>query len=415
MQPLILSIPGDFWDVQIYEGRLYLWHYDGRLSVYDWEKLVELVYPEARWSFIAKAAWLHGNLLYHPAVRTVFEDPKFYDLFDKQYASLIADSPVITPPNILEESLYGEQDNPVKELPTDTEIFNDILYLVTYEGLWSATVRKNRRYLVNSRPEKCWDAQVYSVAASHGQIALSAGNEGLFEYDMRHDGDGDGVTQLTPRHSSYADWTFASVYSTSLVTGSCLLAFNWKQGARGLRREFVREIDESEILWGRDGEGLSWGAGDKICGLSGEEVAVVKYVQNYVRNRKSGSSKGSSDFDKTISSDHQGAIYAKPSRLKDPFGSVGKISFDAGAEVVKAGLAYFGVLLETTDRFLVYRSDGEIWSIPGPIVRWRTYPRSKYYGNHLHIIVQDAVYIVAFMHDYWQQQTKKIAGIRYRN
>ena len=27
MHPLKLTIPGDFWDVQIYKGRLYLWHY----------------------------------------------------------------------------------------------------------------------------------------------------------------------------------------------------------------------------------------------------------------------------------------------------------------------------------------------------------------------------------------------------
>ena len=77
MQPLILSIPGDFWDVQIYRGRLYLWHYDGRLSVYDWERLIELVYPKAKRLFAIKAAWLRGNSLYHPDVLAVFEDPAF--------------------------------------------------------------------------------------------------------------------------------------------------------------------------------------------------------------------------------------------------------------------------------------------------------------------------------------------------
>ena len=89
---------------------------------------------------------------------------------------------------------------------------------------------------------------------------------------------------------------------------------------------------------------------------------------------------------------------------EEPFKSVGTIRFSAGAEVVKAGLTYFGVLLEMTDRLLVCRSDDEVWSIPGPIVRWRTYPRAEYYENHLHVVVQDAVHIVAFMHDYWQQQ-----------
>ena len=405
MQPLVLSIPGDFWDVQIYRGRLYLWHYDGHLSVYNWEKLVELAYPGASQSLAVKAAWLRGNSLYDPDVLAVFKDPAFRDVLEREYARLVAHPPVITP-NMLRQALYGEQDNLVKELPTDTEIFNSVLYLVTYEGLWSATAhRNNPRYPVSSRPQKRWDAPLYSATAAHGLLALSAGEDGLFEYDLRGRNRGDdfnddiqfssgtlaqrAVKQLTHRHSSYADWAFASVYSTSLIAGSYLLAFDWQRDpaeTRLLRRTFVREIDESEILRGRHKASLSWGAGDKICGLSGEEVEVVRYVQKHVR----------------VPTD------------EEPFKSVGTIRFSAGAEVVKAGLTYFGVLLEMTDRLLVCRSDDEVWSIPGPIVRWRTYPRAKYYENHLHVVVQDAVHIVAFMHDYWQQQGSKIAGVTYR-
>ena len=432
MQPLMLSIPGDFWDVQIYSGRLYLWHYDGRLSVYDWERLIELAYPKASQSLAVKAAWLRGNFLYHPDVLAVFEDPAFRKLLDRELAELAAEVPVITP-KMLEKSLYGEQDNPVKELPTDTEIFNNILYLVTYGGLWSATAhRNNRRYPVSSRPKKRWDAQIYSASASHGRMALSAGDDGLFEYDLRSRNRGEdsgnvhypGVTrdksrvaQLTRRHSSYADWVFASVYSTSLVAGSCLLAFGWQHDSantRRFRREFVREIDESEILQSGDGAGLSWGAGDKICGLSGEEVTVVRYVQSSVRKPKNEAPEALFDSDGTIPSSREATTDAELSRPEAPFDSVGTIPLSAGAEIIKAGLAYFGILLETTDQLLVYRSDNEVWSTPGPIVRWRTYPRAKYYENHLHIVVQDAVHIVAFMHDYWQQQKEKIAGITYR-
>ena len=222
----------------------------------------------------------------------MFEDPAFRKLLEKELGKLTAEAPVITP-KMLEKSLYGEQDNPVKELPTDTEIFKNILYLVTYEGFWSATAhRKNRRYPVSSKPKKRWDAQVYSASASHGRIALSAGNDGLYEFDVDYSngfedrGDA-GIAPLSSRHSSYADWAFASIYNTSLVGRSCLLAYSWQDDSTDPRRRsrtFVREVDESEILKNGHGADLSWGAGDKICNLLGDELTVTRYVQQNVTN-----------------------------------------------------------------------------------------------------------------------------------
>ena len=433
MQPLVLSIPGDFWDVQIYRGRLYLWHYDGRLSVYDWERLIELAYPKATRSLAVNAAWLRGNSLYNPDVLAVFDDPAFRKVLDKQHEELRHDTPVITS-EMLEKSLYGVQDNPVSELPTDTEIFNNILYLVTYDGLWSATAhRNNDRYPVSSKPKKRWDAQIYSISASQGRIALSAGDDGLFEFDVRT-GDDDtnsgnvyfpgsndengSVSQLTGRHSSYADWAFASVYSTSLVGESCLLAFGWQPDPASsgrLRREFVREIDESEILQTGRVAGLSWGAGDKICGIYGTEVTVMRYVQKNVTKPETDTHKALLVSDRTTTPFSAKAMTdAADRRAESPFDSVGSVPLKEEADVIKAGLAYFGILLETPDQLHVFRSDDKVWSMAGPIVRWRIYPRTKYYENHLHIIVEDAVHIVAFLHDYWQPQEEKIAGIRYR-
>lgn len=434
MQPLVLSIPGDFWDVQIYRGRLYVWHYDGRLSVYDWERLIDLAYPKAGGSLAVKAAWLRGNSLYNPDVLAVFDDPAFRKLLDTSLEELRAEVPVITPA-LLNQALYGEQDNPVSELPTDTVIINNRLYLVTYGGLWSATAhRNNRRYPVSSRPKKHWDAQVYSASASQGRMVLSAGDDGLFELDLRSrdddtnggnvyfsgsDGKNGSVSQLTGRHSSYADWAFASVYSTSLVGESCLLAFGWQPDparSGGLRREFIREFDGSEIFRTERVNGLSWGAGDKVCGISGGEVTVMRYVQKNVTKPETDAPRALlvSDRAMTASSD-TGVNETNHQRRESPFGSVGSIPLKEKTDAIKAALAYFGILLETSDQLHVYRSDCDVWSAQGPIVRWRTYPRAKFYENHLHIVVEDAVHIVAFMHDYWENQEEKIAGIRYRH
>ena len=434
MQPLVLSIPGDFWDVQIYRGRLYLWHYDGRLSVYDWERLIELAYPKASRSFAAKAAWLRGDSLYHPNVLAVFDDPGFRKALDSDFDGLRAETPVITP-QLLNGALYGEQDNPVKELPTDTEIYNNVLYLVTYDGFWSAkTHSKHLRNPVSSRPQKRWDAPVYSASASQGRMALSAGDEGLFDYDLRSrddhpnggnvyfprsDYENGSVNRLTGRHSSYADWASASVYSTSLVGESCLLAFRRQHdpiGSRRFRRQFIREIPESEILQTGREKGLSWGAGDKICGIDGAELTVMRYVQTNVTEPETESPQAMLVSERTIApSNFDAKTDTELARAESPFDSVGSIPLKLESDVIKAGLAYFGILIETSDKLHVFRSDNEAWSMAGPIVRWRTYPRAKYYENHLHIVVEDAVHIVAFMHDYWQNQEDKIAGIRYRH
>ena len=41
MQPIKITLKGDFYDCQIYRGRLYLWTFDGALKVYDWNELVQ--------------------------------------------------------------------------------------------------------------------------------------------------------------------------------------------------------------------------------------------------------------------------------------------------------------------------------------------------------------------------------------
>ena len=40
MHTLKVIVPGEFYDSQIYNGRLYLWKIDGSLITIDWDKLV---------------------------------------------------------------------------------------------------------------------------------------------------------------------------------------------------------------------------------------------------------------------------------------------------------------------------------------------------------------------------------------
>ena len=53
-----------------------------------------------------------------------------------------------------------------------------------------------------------------------------------------------------------------------------------------------------------------------------------------------------------------------------------------------------------------------VW-LSGEPINWRVFPRSKFYENHLHIVYPDRLEILSFNDDYFVDQEKKKAGIRY--
>jgi len=46
----------------------------------------------------------------------------------------------------------------------------------------------------------------------------------------------------------------------------------------------------------------------------------------------------------------------------------------------------------------------------GESVHWRVFPRSENYSNQLHIIYEDHIQIVSFVHDYFVDQSQKLLG-----
>lgn len=72
---------------------------------------------------------------------------------------------------------------------------------------------------------------------------------------------------------------------------------------------------------------------------------------------------------------------------------------------------HFGVVIDYGKSVRVIESDSEIiFDIIEFPVRWRVFPRSRRYLNHLHLILEDRIEIFSFNHDYFLAQRKKIAG-----
>ena len=76
---------------------------------------------------------------------------------------------------------------------------------------------------------------------------------------------------------------------------------------------------------------------------------------------------------------------------------------------------YFGNIIECENALIVIQSDNDSFTIEEPITRWRVYPRSKNYENHLHVILDDRIEIYSFCHDYFINQNEKEIGIQFSN
>ncbi|MGI0489473.1 hypothetical protein ACN4EK_29005 [Pantanalinema rosaneae CENA516] len=394
MQPLKITIYGDFWDCQIYRGRLYLWYADGSIGVYNWDALVEDSFRSKVDELVLQCAFTRGDYLYGDTLFLLFEDADIKKTLFKKF-SKASEKNLSVSSKKLQEFEFSRQKNPVQELPTDTCIYSNTLFTIADSGVYSASVhKKGMRFGVSKRPKKLWDCPLISMKASRNALAMAGGEEGVFELhlDNYHGSFSnlerveDRIYKISNHHSSLVDWSFASLYSSSYVDTGFLAAFGWdeNQDTRKFERKFKKIIPDSVIF---DKIGFSWGSQEKIYLANCNTIEVVKYVQS------------------GVGSDNE----------SNAFQHLESINFDAShGDITSGGIAYFGVIVEYEDALSVLCSDDTLITFPEAVTRWRVYPRSKRYENHLHIVYEDRLVVYSFNHDYFVDQVHKVKGIQYR-
>jgi len=378
---------------------------DGRLLTYKWDEFIESLCVEKELRLALECGFCRGDYLYNPNFELLFSDHeivkvlklKFEELSKRTFEFQIKD---------LDKYLYGEQENPLKTLCADSDIYNNHLYVATDFGLWQTSVhRRSKKYPVSSKPEKVWDGRLLSLkSSSNGRLALSAGDDGLFEFDINDRSYFKNtylnvefkkiernLFQLNKRHSFLSNWNYSSIYSTSNVDESYMMLFGWgKNEMKEMELVYKKLLNESELfqLSGNTNRSqLSWGCDNKIykTSISGG-IDVIDYTQKYVLEE-----------DTPAFTDIQ-HIALQPWK----------------GDVVSGGVAYFGVIIECENALVVMQDDNDFFNIPDVATRWRTYPRSRRYENHLHVISEDRLDVYSFNHDYFRSQEGKKIGIRYR-
>lgn len=401
MQPVKITIKGDYYDCQIYRGRLYLWTFDGDLKVYNWNDIVQSFIKKDTDKIAMTFCFLDGNYLYKSSLIELFKDVDFKKLLLDKFAQI--EKPVFQlTEKQLEKFLFGQQETPTGVLPTDTEIYSNKLYFIHEQGLFSGSAHraKSDKFPVSSRPSKLWDCNLLSIKANkYPQLALSGGNEGLFELNMATSLPSNlerveqrsPIFQISKGHSSFSNYSYLNIYNTSLIENSFLAMFKWnitkdKNQRDKPLRDYDTNINDKEIFNVKNKRHfISWGIEDKIYKATEGGFEIIKY-NNYANKEK-----GEETF----------------TRLKT-------VNLHAWkGKVINGGTAYFGNIVECENALVVIQSDGQYLTIPGPITRWRVYPRSMNYENHLHVILDDRIEIYSFNHDYFLNQQDKEIGIQF--
>jgi hypothetical protein len=401
MQPVKITIKGDYYDCQIYRGRLYLWTFEGDLKVYNWNDIVQSFIKKDTDKIAMTFCFLDGNYLYKSSLIEIFKDIDFKKLLLNKFTQIEKPTFQLTEKQ-LEKFLFGQQETPTGILPTDTEIYSNKLYFIHEQGLFSGSAHRSKsdKFPVSSRPSKLWDCNLLSIKANkYPQLALSGGNEGLFELNMATSlpSNLERVEQRNPifkiskNHSSFSNYSYLNIYNTSLIENSFLAMFKWnitkdKNQRDKPLRDYDTSINDQQIFNIKNkGHFISWGIEDKLYKATEGGFEIIKY-NNYANKEK-----GEETF----------------TRLKtvDLHAWKGK--------VINGGTAYFGNIVECENALVVIQSDGQYLTIPGPITRWRVYPRSMNYENHLHVILDDRIEIYSFNHDYFLSQKDKEIGIQF--
>jgi hypothetical protein len=394
MQPLKITIYGDFWDCQIYRKRLYLWYTDGSVGVYDWDRLVETTFSNRVDEVVLKCAFTRGDYLYGNELSLLFRDADFKKILSRKFLKASQNNLSIQL-EMLKKFEYSKQDDPMKELPTDTCIYNNTLFAINDLGLYSASIhKKDTKFGISTRSKKLWDCRLLSIRAAKRSLAMAGGDEGVFELPLENNYGNlsmleevnNKIYQVSDHHSSLVNWSFASLYSSSYVDSGFLAAFGWNEQKETGRYEriFKKLIPDSDIF---NKSGFSWGSQEKIYLANCNTIEVVNYTQKNV------------NLDNT----------------SEAFQHLNSISFNENlGKVISGGIAYFGVIIEYDDALQILCSDDTLIIFPESVARWRVYPRSIRYENHLHVIYEDRLVIYSFNHDYFVDQIHKVRGIQFR-
>lgn len=379
--PVKLTIAGDFWDSQIYSGKLFLFTCDRRVLQLNWRSFISQLPVAPELKVAAEIAFLGNRALYDHGAQMLLRDPDVRKLLLAKFTKLS-----VLNHDWEEEELewLSEIDNELPFPHNDSDIHYSTLYTGSSEGIHSREINGN------SLLERS-DVPALALAAKFHTVAWAAGDEGLYELDDGRISE----TRISELPCVRCEWSYASIVAAGPNNRIYVAEFDRSRNRQtgsdrsGIVRRLERVITEDE-LFGQASQGtggVTWGARNRLFRFTGNQIQVLSCTSGpETRTAKKG-----------LRFQGEGSIQAAARMTQDA--------------VVSARVAPFGSVVELNDGLLVIPTKGEVLFLPGEPTNWRVFPRAKDYVNQLHVVYEDHLDIIAFTHDYFvSDQSSKIAG-----
>lgn len=340
-----------------------------------------------------RVSFTDSDLFYSPHVLKVLSDPVIKDAITGQLNALASKD--------FQENYWSwarfwkTGDSALGFLPNDTDVYYNKIFAGSDDGLYSATrgvLSRGSR----SKKQKHHDARYFQIKASHRftSIAAAVGTDGLLEFALSDGGKLETEKILTTKDCSACDWAFQNVMGW---TGDDSFVVNFKKEkdtrTNRTKRVFDRVIGgeaifENSRTSSQKKSAFEWGSRDKMYRISDGRLEVFDFEPYTLK-----------------------AVSKKTEARDERFINKGNLALNVNPdEVLSTGTASFGTVIELSSEILVIRSDGEIERFPGEAMHWRVFPRSDNYGNQLHIIYEDNLLIISYVHDYFVDQKTKMTG-----
>lgn len=384
LKPVRVTIPGKFWDSQLYSGLLYLFRRDGALTLLNWENLVYSMGVPEELRFVAEAVLLGNDRFYSEDTHRLIQDPEVRPVILDKIRRLRQ----LGLEREFAPAFFGSTEtNPLPFPHNDSEVYYGQLYVGATSGVFRLAREHHRSR--TKRAHRITDAPALDIATKFSVVAIAAGDDGLLEARIGEDEPSD-TSQVATKRCLGCEWSYASIVCAGEAHSLFVAAFvrvreDVSDSVTGRRRRFVRRfqgvIPGAQLFAQATAseDSISWGARDRLFAYHDGNIQIVQNRSNGV------------------------ASFSPPQRRS-------LIVEESPATFVAAKAAPFGSVLEFDDRLVVLFSSGELYVIPGEPVNWRVFPQSRKYTSHLHIVYADRIEILAFVHDYFLHEEERFFG-----
>jgi len=235
-----LSLQGDFFDCQLYGGRLYLWTFNGSLQVFNYHAVIE------EWVKRRQNLYTHHEPYEHGMSNIYISTEE------------------------LQRCLISERDYLTDEFPTGTEVLAGELFEANAKGLFGCKIPLFKKMMP---VVKLSDVPLVHISGAQRRgLVCSGGSDGVFFIPSVIDEKK--IVRLSEKHAIRAAFCNPGIYAYSSVDDSYLLVKNGSDYNTIVKAHELYPEEKQKTI----GPKMTWSWGNEFYIAKNHNLKVYEYV-----------------------------------------------------------------------------------------------------------------------------------------